>query len=149
VYQRTAEALLGGMKKSLILAAAVAALAVGPATAGAATATLSIPYRGCVDGTGRNYDYTVRVQGSTRYYDGNHRVEVRLWGDDTWYDDFLAGPFVRYYGFGNFYSIDMCANASTLDEDWGEDEVYAGVRVYDSSGRQTESVESNRIVRSF
>src|SRR4051812_14294286 len=148
VYQRVLRALLGDMKK-LLLAATVAALVVPTATASAATATLSIPYRGCVDAYGRNYDYTLRVQGTTRYYDASHRVEVRLWGDDTWSDDFLAGPFVHYYGFGNFYSIDMCANSSTLNEDWGEDEVYAGVRVYDSSGHQTEAVESNRIVRYF
>jgi hypothetical protein len=132
--------------------AAVAALAAaafagpGAATAAAATATLSIPYSGCVNSYGTHFDYTMRVQGTTGYYSYGMRVEVRLWGDDEWYDDFLLGPVVQSYDWGGFYSIDFCVNKSTLNEDWGQDEIYAGVRVFDaSSGIQKEKVESNRI----
>jgi hypothetical protein len=126
------------------VAALVATALAGPAAA--ATATLSIPYRGCVGGDGRNYDYTLRVQGTTGYYPSGIRVEARLWGEDTFSDDFLGGPYVFASTFSGFYSIDFCANSSTLDEDWGQDEIYAGVRVYDrSTGRQVETVESNRI----
>ena len=132
----------------IAMLAALATLAVGvfAGTAGAATATLSIPYRGCVDGTGRNYDYTVRVQGTTRYNPSDMRVEVRLWGDDQWSDDFLSGPYLYVSEETGFYSVDMCVNSSTLNEDWGQDEIYASVRVYDpATGRQFDSGESNRI----
>jgi hypothetical protein len=118
----------------------------GAAGAAAATATLSIPYTGCVNSYGTQFDYTMRVQGSTNYYSGGMRVEVRLWGDDEWYDDFLLGPVVQSYSFSGSYYIDLCVNRSTLNEDIGQDEIYAGVRVYDAStGALKEKVESNRI----
>jgi hypothetical protein len=127
---------------------AVAALAVGALAgqAAAGTATLSLVYTGCVDGYGRNYDYTLRVQGTTTYSANGIRVEARAWGDDEWSDDFLGGPFVFESSWSGFYTIDFCMNKSTLNEDWGQDEIYAGVRVYDlSTRRQIESFESNRI----
>ena len=79
------------------------------------------------------------------------RVEVRLWGEDEWYDDLLVGPISSPTTSAACYSIDFCANASTLDEDWeGRDELYAGVRVYDrATGRQIETVESNRFYGRF
>jgi hypothetical protein len=137
-----------GIRFSILaaVAALTAAVLAGPgaARASAATAALSIPYSGCVNSYGTHFDYTMRVQGTTANYYGM-RVDVRLWGDDEWYDDFLGGPFVQSYTFGGFYSVDFCMNKSTLNEDWGQDEIYAGVRVFDGSGRQRETVESNRI----
>jgi hypothetical protein len=132
----------------LAILAAFAALAAGALAgpAAAATATLSIPYRGCVNSYGQQFDYTLRVQGTTGYYPSGMRVEARLWGEDEWSDDFLGGPYVLSSAFSGFYMIDVCVNSSTLNEDWGQDEIYAGVRVYDAStGKQREVVESNRI----
>jgi hypothetical protein len=127
--------------------AAFAALAVGlfAGTAAAATATLSIT-TGCVDGSGRNYAYMLRVEGVTRYNPSEMRVEVRLWGDDQWSDDFLSGPYVYTSEETGGYSLLICVNGSTLNEDWGQDEIYASIRVYDPwTGRQFDSGESNRI----
>jgi hypothetical protein len=118
----------------------------GVATAAAATAKLTIPYTGCVGSTGIQYDYTLRVEGTTGYHPYGMRVDVRLWGEDEWYDDALGGPYVQSYDWSGYYSVSFCANRSTLDEDIGQDELYAGVRVYDrATGAQKESVESNRI----
>jgi len=130
------------------LAVTVAMLAGGAADASAATATLSIPYTGCANAYGQQFDYTMRVRGTTATHD-RMRVEVRLWGEDEWSDDFLVGPISQSYDFGGFYSVDFCINKSTLDEDWGRDELYAGVRVYNAAGRQIESVESNRLYDYF
>jgi hypothetical protein len=135
---------------SIAAVAALAAAALGgpaAATANAATATLSFAYTGCVNSYGTQYDYTMRVQGTTGYYSSGMRVEMRLWGEDQWYDDLLVGPISQSYDWGGFYSIDFCVNRSTLDEDWeGRDELYAGVRIYDrATGAQREKVESNRL----
>jgi len=47
--------------------------------------------------------------------------------------------------FGGFYTA-ICVNASTLNEDWGRDESYVGVRVYNAAtGQQVDKVETNRI----
>jgi hypothetical protein len=139
-------------RRTLTLLATVTSLIVagvaggGAATASAATGTLSIPYTGCVNSQGTQYDYTMRVHGTTNYYPDGMRVEVRLWGEDEWYDDFLGGPYVASYDWSGSYSIDFCVNRSTLNEDWGRDELYAGVRVFDAStGKQREAVETNRI----
>ena len=136
-----------GIRLSILAAfatlAAVAFGGPGAASASAATATLSIPYSGCVNSYGTHFDYTMRVQGTTANYYGM-RVEVRLWGDDEWYDDFLGGPFIQSYSWGGFYSIDFCMNKSTLNEDWGQDEIYA---IVDVSGGG--SVRTNKITGYF
>ena len=143
------------VRRSLARFALVASLrggcvaGTGAASASAATATLSIAYAGCVNSYGQQFDYTMRVRGTTANYPGM-RVEVRLWGEDTWSDDLLGGPYVQSYPFGGSYLIDFCVNRSTLDEDWGRDEIYAGVRVFNrATGKQTETVESNRLYDYF
>jgi hypothetical protein len=143
------------VRRSLARFALVASLmgacvaGTGAASASAATATLSIAYAGCVNSYGQQFDYTMRVRGTTANYPGM-RVEVRLWGEDTWSDDFLGGPYVQSYPFGGSYLIDFCVNRSALDEDWGRDEIYAGVRVFNTAtGKQTETAESNRIYDYF
>ena len=121
----------------------------GAASASAATATLSIAYTGCVNAYGQEFDYTMRVRGTTANYQ-SMRIEARLWGEDEWSDDFLGGPYVQSYIYGGSYILDFCVNKSTLNEDWGRDEIYAGVRVFNgATGKQTESVESNRLYDYF
>jgi hypothetical protein len=134
--------------KTLIALATATTLALtGAATASAATATLSIVGTNCQGGDGRYYDYTLRVSGTTRGYAYGSHVDVYLKGSDEWFDDDLGGPWGRDFGDYQWgYSIDFCVNSSTLDEDWGEDEVYAAVRVYDrATGALKEKVNSNQI----
>lgn len=141
----------GGAMTLSALAASLLVAGVGATPAAAATATLSIPYRNCEANDGRHYDYLVRVKGQTRITQEKKRIEVRLWGDDPSYDDLLGGPYqLLIEGSEPYYSIDICMNADTLDEDIGGDEIYAGVRVYGyPSGALLETVESNRIHGSF
>ena len=129
-------------------AAALAATALAAPANAAGTATLSFAYSGCTNSYGTHFDYTMRVHGASGWWPPT-RIEVRLWGDDEWYDDLLVGPFSSWYDqYGNdYYSIDFCVNQSTLDEDWdGRDELYAGVRFYDlATGSLKAKVESNRL----
>lgn len=112
---------------------------------GSAAAHLFVDRAGRVDRR-----WPLDEEGTTGYHPSGMRVDVRLWGDDEWYDDALGGPYVQYYDWSGYYSVSFCANRSTLDEDIGQDELYAGVRVYDrATGAQKESVESNRIRRYF
>ena len=135
---------------SLIVVAALA-LSVGAGTASAAaTATLKI-YSGCVTSDGsqdRQWDYTLVVQGTTSYQ-GEAREEIRLWGDDPSYDDLLAGPYTHRSSGGYFYFA-FCVNTGTLNEDWGRDEIYAGIRVFSTAtNQQVDKVETNRITNYF
>ena len=92
------------------------------------------------------------MQGTTSYTNDDRngaRVEYRVWGDDPLSDDFLAGPYFSQSFFGNFYT-GICINRSTLNEDWGQDEIYVGVRVYNpTTGQLIEKIETNRITGNF
>jgi hypothetical protein len=127
-------------------------VALGAVPANAATATLSIPYANCENSQGRIFDYMMRVDVtlSRNYYDGGH-VIVRIWGDDSYSDDLLLGPERQDFGeLSGRVMVNLCINRSTLNEDVGTDEIYAGVRVFShTNGAQTEVVESNRIVGNF
>ncbi len=114
----------------------------GVATASAATATLRIDR--ISDGY-RLYCRATVTGKSAKYYQGG-RVAIRLWGSDEWYDDLIAGPINANYDGLYFSTYEWWINCDSLDEDWdGRDEIYAGVRVYNRSGTQVESVESNYI----
>lgn len=139
------------IRRTLTLLTAATVVAAGTVVASAApalavTAKLEL-LLGCQTSDGRNWDYTVRVSGTTArsYYD-RWMVEFRVWGDDDWSDDLLGGPYRTYYeGLGQgSYSVGVCMNSSTLNEDVGLDDIYAGVRIYNASGVNTETAESNR-----
>jgi hypothetical protein len=138
----------------VVSAVVVSTVALGAVPADAATATLSIPYANCQNSQGQNFDYLMRVEVtlSRTYIDGGHIV-VRIWGDDPSSDDLLVGPVQQNFSevtSGQHVLVDLCVNKSTLNEDIGTDEIYAGVRVFSHpSGAQTEVVESNRIVDDF
>ena len=138
----------------VVSAVAVSTVALGAVPANAATAALSIPYVNCENSQGQIFDYVMRVDVtlSRNYIDGGHIV-VRIWGDDSSSDDLLVGPVQQNFGqgfSGTHVLVDLCVNKSTLNEDIGTDEIYAGVRVFSHpSGAQTEVVESNRIVDNF
>jgi len=124
--------------------------AVGVATSGVASAatccgSLAITY---------HYDlpasrpYVVSVYGRAAHYYNptTTRIEVRLWGDDPSYDDLLAGPYTTAWWNGSEASIEFAVSGDTLDEDWGTDEIYAGIRVIDkATGKTLEGIETFRV----
>jgi hypothetical protein len=109
----------------------------GAGVALAADATLSIYTAGlntCQDPqTGRVLDYLVEVRGQvSNYYGSGFRVSVDLWDDDQWDDDHLKGPvYLTYRQPFTVYDMLCCVDRDTLDEDWGEDEVFAKVLIQD------------------
>jgi hypothetical protein len=107
----------------------VAGMAGATTAAAATTAELSIPYAGCEDGQGNRYDYVMRVHGEMDWWEPR-LVAVQLFGDDPTYDDRLTG-YMRFEHVGGlgYYTVDFCVNSSTLDEDWGRDEIFARVGI--------------------
>ena len=104
----------------------------------AITAQLYISYAG-------NGYYLVVVDGHSSA--ANAAVGVRVYGEDTWFDDFLfsMGGYARTDFAGNF-NVSQMVYRSVLNEDWeGEDEIYAVVTVSGSGG----SVRTNTIRHSF
>jgi hypothetical protein len=144
------------VRRMVTLAAVVTSLALGAlgvggtASASAATAKLEIAGSHCEGGDGRFHDYLLKVSGAVdgSYFPG-FRARVTLLGDDTWYDDKLVGPVEETFGywFSDYY-VYLCVDSSTLDEDWGEDEVYARVSICGPSSCP-ESADSNVIERYF
>ena len=104
--------------------------------------------------------YNVTVCGNvTNAYPGGAYTEIRLWGSDTFYDDFLFGPWTTTAidygaypcpegGYGNIYAS-FLVSGSTLNEDWGTDEVYAGVRARNNRNGSVQTFSTNTISRSF
>jgi hypothetical protein len=138
-YRRTLRRVATVM--SLVVAGVAGA---GAATASAASAELSI------EPTGLFNQYHVSVSGSVRTPPPGSYVEIRLWGDDTFNDDFLLGPRQSGIIANRFYADDFYVYRGVLNEDdIGDDEIYAGVRVYQADGKQIDSVESNRVVHSY
>ena len=125
---------IGRRARRVALAASLIAAgvtAVGASTA-AAAASLKIENRG-------NGDCAWIVTGASSSSWPGGRVEARLWGDDPYYDDYLGGPLsLRYDGRSSYGWTGIPCSVLNEDID-GTDELYAGVRVYDSSGRQRET----------
>jgi hypothetical protein len=142
------------VRRPLTLLAAVTSLFVaGVAGGGAATASaettaeLSLPFIDCEDGYGNRYDYIMRVTGTTDY--AARRVEVQLYGEDEWYDDKLGDKRIMAYDTApGYYWYEFCVNSSTLNEDWGRDEVYAKVTFVTAAG-YAPSVKSNVLKQYF
>jgi hypothetical protein len=131
------------------LAVALGALAFGAAPAGAAPVTGSLniykfaPGEHCFQVEGRVPMNQYDAQG---YINNGAFVDMRVWGDDPGYDDFLLGPV---QGNGDYVpgkpaihassqGIEVrwwaCTPSSTLNEDWGGDEVYVGANVHAGGG---------------
>jgi hypothetical protein len=133
--------------RTVALAAVVASLilaAVGASTASAAAANLTITP------TATPNQHRVTVSGSvSNYYPRGVDIAVRLWGEDEWSDDLLVGPAMGTVD-GDFlpgqFSVSFTVSGGTLNEDWGRDELYAGVRIYNrSTGQQVQTAETNRL----
>jgi hypothetical protein len=90
-------------------------------------------------------NYQVVVSGSD--FEPNQQVIWRLKGEDTFIDDNIIAP--RGGGFvgpdGTFVFTDN-AISGNLDEDWGEDEIYADVYYTGLGGSHH---KSNTVSRHF
>jgi hypothetical protein len=74
-----------------------------------------------------NGNYLVVVNGSGFVNAENKKVGVRIRGEDEWFDDtlFSINPGFPGHILGGGFSMSATVPSSALDEDWGEDEVYA------------------------
>ena len=118
-------ATLVALATSLVVAGMAA---IGASAASAATGKLTITP------TGYNDQYYVIVAGDfSGYYAGGVDVAVQLWGEDEWFDDLLAAPYGTTYESpgSNHFGREFYVSGSTLNEDWGRDEVYGVARLYD------------------
>ena len=118
-----------------------------PASAATCCGDLAIIYTGNVP----TRPYLVEVYGRTsgNYYNPYEtRIEVRLWGEDTWYDNLRHGPVTQNITFnGTEVYTEFTVSGATLNEDYGDrDEIYAGIRIIDSqTGRVLEGIETYRV----
>lgn len=75
-------------------------------------------------------EYLVVVDGTGFYEAENKPVSIRIRGSDKWYDDSLFGmPDFEVLVLDGSFNIGKSVHGSALNEDWGEDDVYALVKV--------------------
>lgn len=141
---------------ALAALAAVVALTAAPANAsvGSMSASLSISPAG-----GGLYSVSVTGRVPTSTYSealqlkNSYRIVYRLWGDDPIWDNLLFGPSgvfsVEARSNGLYFSNTIQLNGSYLNEDWGGDEVYAGVRLETYSGSTIRSAQTNTVYGDF
>jgi hypothetical protein len=124
----------------------LAVAAVAATSAGASTAKLNITAIG-----NDRYTLTADVYANGYYLNGVD-VVFRLWGDDEWCDDLLyTVPGATFGGYWNGHVVrEFTVSGSTLNEDWGSDEIYVDARLYDhQTGRLFETVQTNRLYGSW
>lgn len=128
------------------------------AAVGDLTATLSIS-AGCQNPG----EYALSASGTVkmpkaeaeRRIAQGYRVAVRIWGDDDWTrggDDWLGGPYYPYLTAkddGIYYGLGICVTGRYLNEDDGEDDIYAGVRFLNPDDGTVKSKESNRVYGNY
>ena len=135
--------------KIALFVVALSVAAVGAANAGATSATtakLDITPIG-----NDRYTPTADVRNIGCFPDG-FDVAFRLWGDDEWFDDLLYSPLgVTHGGFWmHEVTREFTVSGSTLDEDWGWDEIYVDARIYDHrTGKLVQTVQTNRLYGSW
>ena len=76
-----------------------------------------------------------------------HRIQLRLWGEDTFSDDMLIGPYYATLvptdkGL-EFHKVLLQIDDDRLNEDWGTDELYVGMRLTKSNGSTIRSGRTN------
>ena len=75
--------------------------------------------------------YALMVSGRSwpsAVFPGNMRIT--FWGDDSWSDDKIWEKTASTYADGSFWN-ESILDPFSLDEDWGQDEIYATVRITD------------------
>ncbi len=77
------------------------------------------------------------------------RVDVRIYGEDSFSDDFLGGPF--RFGFDQSFAnvFWMPGGCPALNEDWGRDEIYAVMDIYNGQNRFVEELRSPTVTGSY
>lgn len=77
-------------------------------------------------------NYLVVVNGEGFYHSVGKTVAARIRGDDEWFDDKLfsigVGGFF-HVGVDGSFGLSQEVPSSSLNEDWGRDEIYALVDV--------------------
>ncbi|HEV2834165.1 MAG TPA: hypothetical protein VGW58_02550 [Pyrinomonadaceae bacterium] len=76
----------------------------------------------------RDY-YRVNVFGEGFYDSEGKTVGARVRGDDEWFDDRLFSLPSTHVIHGGVFALGNYVHKSQLNEDWGEDEIYAVVDV--------------------
>jgi hypothetical protein len=148
--------------KALGLSAAAVAATLSLAVAEAPSASA---YLNTTPNIGLFTDYTggcngpfnigVSVSGATNVSPYSWRdITVELWGADSWPnpDDFLQRWSTQTFdptGTTLHYHLERCVPLSTLDEDYGTDDVYARVTIRDRYTGYTEVVQSPEIHANF
>lgn len=129
------------------LPAALSLTCLAPCAAPAATAVPPLPIvtaRLVINYAGNGY-YLVVVSGQTSQ--PNAPMGIRVYGDDTWFDDHLFSIGVGFARTGpdGYFAYSQMVHRSTLNEDWeGTDEIYAIADVQGAGSGRT-----NTISRSF
>ena len=82
-----------------------------------------------------------------------HRIVLRLWGEDTFSDDLQMGPYnatIHATDKGlEFHKVRLQIDDDVLDEDWGTDELYVGMRLVNGNGATIRTGETNRVNGNF
>jgi hypothetical protein len=128
--------------KIALFVIALSVAAVGAASASATTARLDL-----VPAGNNRYTLTVDVY-KTGYFPSGVDVAFRLWGDDEWFDDLLYSPLGTTFGgyWTSPITREFTVSGSTLNEDWGWDEIYVDARLYDhATGKLVQTVQTNRL----
>jgi hypothetical protein len=122
-----------------LIAAFTVAVATHPAPANAAVGSMSASLSIVPDGGGGHYVTVNGVLRTSSQYEAGQlygyngcRAVFRLWGDDPASDDLLfdtSGMSHWTEPDGLHFQGFWWAPAGRLNEDWGGDEVYAGVRL--------------------
>jgi hypothetical protein len=74
----------------------------------------------------------------------NAQVGVRIRGEDEFFGDSLFGfPFPGHVGHDGSFVMSERVSGSALDEDWGQDEIYALVNEQGFGEFRTNTVKGN------
>jgi hypothetical protein len=149
------------LTRRIALAASVAAMGLA-AIGGTAQASVGVmsdelyvtPY---IQGQSSNVAVFGKVTMSRSeaqwYVDHNYKVSLKLWGEDTFSDDLLMGPYnATIYATDQgleFHKVVLAVSNSLLNEDWGGDELYVGARFTTPTGSTIRSRETNRVNGNF
>jgi hypothetical protein len=152
------------LTSGLVLASVTAiggAGAASAATPGAAAGGLGQPVHSASVATSAGYatlyvydfndgNYWITVSGKANLASvppGN--MYITLYADDTWFDDHIYNTgWLSTNADGSFY-IEFPLGYSALDEDWGQDEVYAKVRAWNTPGGGNVTLTTNTVSGSF
>jgi hypothetical protein len=92
--------------------------------------------------------YLVVVNGEGFFGSAGKTVGARIRGEDEWFDDRLfsiGGTGIERVGPDGSFSLSETVPGSQLNEDWGQDEIYALVDVEGLSG----TFRSNTVTGDF